>query len=332
MSIKNIYKQLREEVIFYLESVKILEISDSEESIDALSNLITGKLFTLDFNQIMYGLLLNSDGSIRGLIQIMMFEDKFWLIVAEEDNKTYQYLMENLSQYAITDVTKEWNILSLEGPKSWGILKEVIGYDILGLQFMNFMDFEINDREVFVSRVGLGGEYGYKIFVPKDDIDNIQAEIPLTLQQIPSKLFDITSSETRLPKIGTYLKKGDCPIESELRWMIDFRKDDFIGRDSVIEKLENYQYRLIAFIVESKLDTEILDEDRVYLDNESIGSIKYLTYSPHLDRYIGYALLKKEWAYSGIREYQIKNSGLSFDIETISTPFFLTKSFFIEMD
>lgn len=335
MNLDEIYFSLRENAIFYQDSLKILEVEDTDENLEKLSNIIAGKIFTLDVNQLMYGLLLTDEGTISDLIYVMMLEDKYWLLVENDNTNTITYLTDQLT---MNDVSSKWEVLSLEGPKSWEVLRESFGYDILGLQFMNFIDFIEEEHQIFIARIGTSGEYGYKIFTPYACSEQIKqkllksADIKINiLNNLPKQLIDITTSEMRMPKIGSYIQKNTSPIENELRWMIDFRKDEFKGKEAVTKQLDSFENRLIAFSMETHSDTKIIQElinTDILLDGITVGKVQYMTYSPKMKKNIGYGLINKKWGYSGIENFQLQHNGDLLKIKTISTPFYLTNSFF----
>ncbi len=51
-------------------------------------------------------------------------------------------------------------MICLEGPYAWEILSEIVGMDIIGLPFHEFMYV---DEDVITMRVGKHGEYCYHI-------------------------------------------------------------------------------------------------------------------------------------------------------------------------
>lgn len=92
------------------------------------------------------------------------------------------------------------------------------------------------------------GEYGYRIFVAADMaskvIDLIKNEsTPEELKEIDEEelkmIMKVTSIEGRAVQQNCQNFIGINPVENELRWMIDLRKDSYIGKEVIEREMTN---------------------------------------------------------------------------------------------
>lgn len=120
-----------------------------------------------------------------------------------------------------------------------------------------------------------------------------------------------------------------CPIELQLQWAVRYDKDEFIGREALLAKLEEgAKQRVVGFLV--KGDGAALNlGDAVFSGEQQIGKVITFGHSVGVDGYIGQALLDSEYAYAGIDQYQIAAGGARVAINTVAIPFLQNFSFMV---
>ncbi|KAM0146230.1 hypothetical protein ACHAQE_010838 [Botrytis cinerea] len=78
---------------------------------------------------------------------------------------------------AIEDVSKEWYLFQIQGPKSIEIMEAATGTGIKDLFFMNAKEMSINGMEFLALRQGVSGERGYELWGPAKDAHAIYKAI-----------------------------------------------------------------------------------------------------------------------------------------------------------
>ncbi len=340
------YQGLRQKAILYSPQFRIFELAGEDSTLDFISQLVTGRSFLLEPNKVLHTLILNEEGKIIDVVYVMMFEDKYWLLSSYENNFSRQLILEKGAAFGVEEITDQFKILSIEGPYSWKILKHLIGLEILGLSYLRFMDGMVGNVELVVCRSGITGEFGYRLFVPIDRLNEVIQEIA-TFDEFPvveAKEADpvfrqcllTTVAEVRFPVFDITVFSGDSPIEHDLRWMIDFRKEEYIGKEAIEIEKGAYTGSIVGFICQAPLtETEvefIKANGKISIEDQEIGRIELLAYSPKLEKYIGYGRIDKDWAYAGVSEYQIITPKQALPISTASTPFFITESSNVQME
>ncbi|HEU4997677.1 MAG TPA: aminomethyltransferase family protein, partial [Lapillicoccus sp.] len=91
-----------------------------------------------------------------------------FLLTAAEPNLGYLSDLVGRLDVTIEDVTDEFGMLAVQGPRSREILAKVAP-GIEGLAYFEHTDTKIGSAAVTVSRTGYTGDLGYEVRVPRDD-------------------------------------------------------------------------------------------------------------------------------------------------------------------
>ena len=107
---------------------------------------------------------------------------------------------------------------------------------------------------------------------------------------------DTLRIEMKYSLYGNDIDENINPIESGLSWLVKFDKDDFIGKESLIQAKRNPKYLSVCLIM---IDRAIPRKGyKVYAGVEEIGVVTSGTISPSLQKGIAIARIKKKNYYS----------------------------------
>ncbi len=341
------YKALREGCLMYDAAPVILEMPEQDGGLEFITWLVSGNDIILEPNRAMHAQLLDENGRIVDLINILMFDEKFWFIPSPGNEKSVSWILSKAAEksMAISDVSASWRQVVCEGPYSWKLVKPLAGFEVTGLSYLHFMFAEWEGNQVLIYRAGKTNEYGLRMFVSAGTEGELAAFLSggagdLTfLYEKDSAMLDeclsTASREVRFPSLNVTIMPGSSPVPNEIRWMVDTRKDDFIGRDAVLADFSGAKTRIMTVVADSGAD---LDEENflgadVTVGSEKIGTIVISRYSPGLDRWFGYAEFAKDFGYAGNRCYSVRGKdGTVVPVVSASTPLFLTKSAQVQME
>ncbi|MCX7957321.1 MAG: hypothetical protein N2643_05490 [Endomicrobia bacterium] len=124
-------------------------------------------------------------------------------------------------------------------------------------------------------------------------------------------------------------KKDACKnvtlFQLQLQWMIDFNKENFIGKVAIIrEKREGIKQKLIFFTFPK--EGIIKDNTYILLNNRNIGFVQHTELSLACNIGIGVGYVISEYAWVGL-DFEVETlDGKKIGITTKSAPLFLTKS------
>lgn len=341
------YTSLRASALMYDARWTILELLEQDSGLEFISWLVAGRDLLLEPNRAIHTVLLDEDGQIIDLIYILGLDDRYWLLLNPENELSKPWIEARAAEkgVAFEDVTATQSIVVVEGPYSWKVIKPIVGFEVTGLSYLRSMSFEWNGVRFIALRTSITNEYGFRIFAPPESAHDLKKAIKAERQEIA--LFDgsdsasvasalaTASAEARFPRYGLTVKPGSDPISNELRWMVDWTKEDFVGKDGVVRLAESVHHGIVGFLVPRDSiieDAERLVGAKVRIEGEIIGEVSHLSWSPYLGQYLGYADLQREWAYAGSTAYVLSTPAGDIPIETCSTPFFLTESARVQME
>ena len=231
---------------------------------------------------------------------------------------------------AIEDVSDDYGMLAVQGPKSRVVLAELTD-EVGGLGYFDHAPAKIGSVPVTVSRTGYTGDLGFEITVGSDDAIEVldavlEAGRPYGVRPFGEEALMMLRVEAGLALIDvdwhnsrTAWVDADrvTPKELGMGWMLrGVREDDraFIGRDAIRRELEEgtSRWATTGFIVDWE------DWDRLYRDagllppkdpqplpyevmlrdddGAEVGYATAFMYSPVLQRHIGMGRVRPDLA------------------------------------
>jgi aminomethyltransferase len=266
-------------------------------------------------------------------------ETEFMLTCAEPNVGYFRDLIGRL-QVEIVDVTADFGVLAVQGPRSREILVQ-LAPEVAGLPFFGLTQTKIGEAAVTISRTGYTGDLGFEIFVRAEDAIGVldavlAAGAPFGLRPFGEQALLMARIEAGLVLINVEFSSSRfaftdqqriTPIELGFRWMLRGINDDdrpFIGRAAIRREIagKTSRWSTVGLLLDwadwNRLHTEaglIPPKDETPLDYESMlyqddgadgvgGRIGYATslmYSPVLQRHIAIARVRPDLAAVGTR-------------------------------
>ena len=150
---------VRETVGWYLFTHQIMEVTgpDAEAFLDYV---LLNNIATLVPGKDRYTVMLNDKAEIIDDVVVMRREDeKFWvstLFSMPMDDWFYDHQGDYDVDWC--DITDEWHMFSVQGPKSKEVIESLVKDSIEDLKFFTHAENEINDIPVIINRTGFTGE------------------------------------------------------------------------------------------------------------------------------------------------------------------------------
>ncbi|MDX9703846.1 MAG: glycine cleavage system aminomethyltransferase GcvT [Candidatus Auribacterota bacterium] len=273
------------------------------ESVDFLNYIICNNMNRLSYDgRIIYTGLLNENGGfIDDLLVYRKKPDSFMLVVnAANRENDLEWINRHASSFDVTveDRSLSTGLIALQGPSSVDILKEAMGSSFKDLYYYHFTESKINRSPMTISRTGYTGEDGFEIYGGWDDIPHVwdailEAGRHRGIKPIGLGARDTLRLEMRYPLHGSDISETVTPLEAGLSWIVDFSKDEFIGKKALVEQNANgVKRQLIAFVMADK-GVPRAGYD-ILCGNETIGTVTSGTMSPSLLQGIGMGYVDPE--------------------------------------
>ena len=239
---------------------------------------------------------------------LLRLAENEYLLTAAEPNLAYFQGLAGRLDVSIEDVTEEWGIASIQGPRSRAILAAVAPA-IEDLRYFALTRTKIAGVDVIVSRTGYTGDLGYEIWVPRDGAIKVWDAIWDAGKGQALAPFGMTALYMARIEAGLILLDVDfhsaryawtdhdrsTPIELGFGWMFKDLAPDapsvnghaaangraFIGRDAIRRELREKTSRWVM----TGLVVDWKDYDRIYGE---AGLIPPKDHTPIQDEYYVY--------------------------------------------
>lgn len=309
----------------------IVEVQ-GDEAYDFLNRVVGGDLSVIRDEQALYTVLLDDQGQIVTDLYVLCDDERFLLLTEWVRGDSLAVSLQALVGEEEVEIAAkdELGALLFEGPYSWELMSELFGFDVLGLPFLEFMHVD----GVTLLRAGKHGEFSYKVLAPKDALADLWQRALEAGAKFDLKAGGIDfQSRSRLenpcwdPALAGEFSR--CPIELQLQWAVRYDKDDFVGKEALLAKLETgAAQRVVGFQVKGDGAAANIG-DAVYSGDTQIGKVITLGWSEGMQAHIGQALLDSEYAYAGLEGYAIDGASGRIAIATSAIPFLQNFSFLV---
>ena len=284
--------------------------------------------------------------------------DEFVLTAAEPNLAYFADLVGLRDEVAIEDISDDWAVLSLQGPRSRSLLA---GHDkgIARLGYFEHRKAKLGGHRVHVSRTGFTGDLGYEVWCRAEDALPVwdavwtatrgHGVLPFGLQALYMTrieagllLLDVDFANSRFAWTDA---DRATPVELGLGWMLRSLDDDrrFIGRDALRREVagRTSRFRTTGIVVDRRDWNRVHDEaglvppmdhtpvqDEMFLYDDDGAQVGYATsfmYSPVLQRHIGIARVPLASAAPGSRvnlEIPVNHRYVHVAAETTRLPHF----------
>lgn len=296
---------VRTAVGWYFWTHQLLEITGPDVTA-FLEYMFPNNIGSLAVGRDRYTTMLNEQGEIIDDVVIMrMDEDRYWVSTLFA-SKTDDWWYYHQGDYDVdwSEITDEWEMYAVQGPKSKEVVESLVRDSISGLKFFAHMDTEIQGIPCMINRGGFSGEkLGYEIYVHPEDCDALEAVLKPAVEKAGGKqVTEFQVMAWTLPTEANFYYMRDLahtnPFEVGLEKNIKWDKE-FVGKEALLKvKEEGPKREMVGFEV-PEADIYIRSKqyggpgEPVYLDGEEVGRVSKMVYSYVREVNNGYILAEK---------------------------------------
>ncbi len=263
-----------------------------------LQKMTINDISMIEPGQAQYSAMCYPDGGIVDDLLVYRFTDHYMLVVnAANIDKDFNWLQENMiDDCELKNISDEFDLIALQGPKSKRILYDALGLKVDNLQFYHLLESKFENQNIIVARTGYTGELGFELYGSKKIIPLIWDKImdsgkSYGLEPVGLAARDTLRMEMKYCLYGNDIDQSTNPFEAGLGWITKLDKVDFIGKNALIQNKANIKRRLVCL---EMIDRAIPRPGyRVKIDNQDIGYVTSGTQSPSLEKGIGLAYVDK---------------------------------------
>jgi aminomethyltransferase len=252
-------------------------------------------------------------------------ETRFHWTAAEPN---FRWIRQNAAglDVQIDDVSERVAALSIQGPTSAAVLRDVAEADVAALKYFHLTPGRISGIDVEITRTGYTGDLGYEVWMPREHAIAVWDAIlrgggahgirptgllALDVARIEAGLLlldvDFFSARKALTTSQYY-----TPFEMGMDRLVDLLKPQFVGRGALAEQKRAGIHRRVVGLAIEWTDVEALytavglpplavaTASRVavpvFAGNRQVGRMTSSTWSPVLKQMIGLATIESAFA------------------------------------
>jgi glycine cleavage system aminomethyltransferase T len=294
----------------------------------AVNRLVLSDISRLPIRRMMSTLMLNPQGEVLADAYVVNEGDGYLLMTEGVPTIRVATLVEEPAAGAeVTDLTRDQALISVDGPYSWELLKEVVGVGVLGARYLDAMPSVLVGKEkVSLYRAGKTGEFGYLLMIQSDQARMFLKRLVDAGQKFGVGIaspddVDVCKLENRVINVTREGGMATNVLELNCRIMVSRDKGDYLGKPAVEAALaDGVRSRLIGLrcdLGEREGAKAFRPGTTVSYRGLDIGSVANATFSPSLNRWIAVAFLDVDYACVGL-DYTV--DGLA-TVRTVSAPF-----------
>jgi aminomethyltransferase len=299
------------------------------QALDILQHITPNDVSRLAPGQAQYTALTTPRGTFVDDLLIYCLEPELYLLVVNASNadKDFRWVAEHAAPYKVLveNLSEAYSQLALQGPLAEKILQPLTDIPLAQMKSFVAAQGRVAGVSSLVSRTGYTGEDGFEVYTRDPDPGRLWEAIlgqgkPYGLLPVGLGARDTLRLEAKLMLYGNDIDDTTTVLEADLKWVVKFKKGDFLGRDALLKQSE-------AGITRKIVGFELRDKGiarphyPVYVGGTQVSQVCSGTFAPFLRKSIGLAYLPVEQTAVGTA-FEIGLRGQRAKAEVVSTPFY----------
>ena len=280
--------------------------------------------------QSQYTEILRDNATIIDDTIFMHIEEEKYMIIpnAGMNEIVTKWLIDKAKEHnmdvTIDDVSKDFVIVAIQGPKAKDALQKLTDTDLSTIKFFGCQYIDIAGVNCIISYTGYTGEQGFELqIMPPEKAKKVFNKILEAGKEFNIKPVGLGARDTlRLEKCfilaGNEFEGGRTPLEATLGWTINW-DHDFIGKEALLKQKEKGDFERLTKLVciEKGIPRHGCE---VQKNGKKVGKVSSGTLSPCLGKGIAMAYVHPEYRAVG-DTLEIIIRGKPVNAEIVKPPF-----------
>ncbi|TRD22799.1 GcvT family protein [Palleronia caenipelagi] len=231
--------------------------------------------------------------------------DHDYLMKAAED-----FMAETGQMVVVQDVTTQWGVFAIAGPKSRDVLKELIkdpepetALSNKRFPWLSARDIELGMCPVHAIRVAYTGELGWELHHPIEMQSYLWDQLMAAgekhrLKLVGARAQNWLRQEKSYRAFGNELGRDATPLEADLPRFVDLSKE-FHGKAAMKET--GIRSKCVTLLIDGPEDADPWGREALYLGDEKIGRLTSGGYSVAFGKSIGMGYVRPDLAVPGTK-------------------------------
>ena len=317
------------------ESVGMFDVSHmgeiiikGDKALEHVQYITVNDASKLDIGKVQYSAMCYENGGIvDDLLVYKLTEDEYMLVVnGANKDKDYDWIVKNnIFGTDVIDQSESYSLLAVQGPNSQNVIEKFLGRDV-EIEFYTFFISNSFNTDIIVSRTGYTGELGYELYFQgnSDTAEKIWNELLEAGKEYDIAPVGLGCRDSLRLEMGYCLYGNDIDettttLEAGLGWITKLKKENFIGREFLIDQKGNcIKRKLMPLILEGRAFPR--KDYKINKNGGSIGQITSGTISPILNKPIALGYVDIEYAKPD-EEVEVEIRNKTFNARITKLPF-----------
>jgi aminomethyltransferase len=329
------YEGINAEHATVRENVGLFDVSHMGEArvkgpgaLETVNRLITNDLNRIKDGRAMYTALCNEDGKIvDDLIVYRLSEDEIFICMnASNVEADFAHMTGRATGDAVwTNESEDWAQIAVQGPNALELLGRLFGDEVSEMRPFRVKEVGFDDASLYVATTGYTGEAGAELYVPAGHAPALWQRLLAEGDDLGVAPIGLGARDTLRLEMAYCLYGNDIdlttnPLEAGLGWVTRLQKEEFTGRDALLQQKEEGVERCLVGL-------EVFERGiprhgyPVMKGDVVVGEITSGTRSPSTGRSIGLGYVTKEHAEEGT-ELSVDCRGRIRPAKVVKTPFY----------
>ncbi|KAI5099466.1 sarcosine dehydrogenase, mitochondrial, partial [Silurus meridionalis] len=235
----------------------------------------------------------------------------------------------------LTDHSEDMGMISIQGPKSRDLLKEVVDADLSNeaFPFSTHKIVTAAGHKVRAMRLSFVGELGWELHIPKDSCLPVYQAVMAAgakfgVRNAAYRAIDSLSIEKGYRHWHADLRPDDTPLEAGLAFTCKMKSSiPFLGRPTLeVQKAEGLRRRIVCFTIDEKVP--MFGLEAIFRNGVPVGHLRRAEFGYAINKTIGYGYVRNpdggvvtpEFIRSG--EFTLERMGVAYKAHAhLKSPF-----------
>ena len=272
-----------------------------------------------------YTQMLNSDGGIETDLTVICFNENHFRIITAAANRERDkfHIKKHISEHTkLFDITDEFCVIGLFGPKSRDLLKGLSNDDFTNsnFKFGTGKNINIKNIEIWAQRLSYVGDLGYELYIKLSDAKEIYNLIvdegkKFNLSHCGVHAMDIMRMESGFLHWGHDISPEENQYEANLDFTISYKKNiEFIGKKALEDiKLNKLNKKFVMLTLKDSEPGKplMLHDEPIYLNGKIIGRTTSANFSFSYNKNLAFGYVNSDFT------KELNDGNLEIEIEKI---------------
>ncbi|OQS05254.1 sarcosine dehydrogenase, mitochondrial isoform X1 [Thraustotheca clavata] len=245
-----------------------------------------------------YTLMCNAQGGTECDLTVSQIDDTTFYITAGGGSATHDWAwissqLEHFPNTNLRDVTEDYGVLSIQGPRSRELLSQLTSRDLSNeaFPFSTHAMVTIANHTFRMLRLTFVGEIGYELHIPTEPCQEIYDLVMKTganmgIRNAGYLAMDSLSVEKGYKHWHEDLRSDDTPVEAAMLFTCKLDKS-FSGRDVIAAQKERGVAKKLICLTPDE-DIPLKGNEAIWRNGECLGFIRRCAFGYTIGKSVGY--------------------------------------------